>query len=41
VKDGVALKLVSGYVKQIGDHYSGKKEAVKIYLLKYYQDWAA
>lgn len=41
VKDAVALKLVNEYVNQIGDQYSGKKEAVKIYLLKYYQDWAA
>lgn len=31
--------LIEGYLKNLGNHYQGKKEAVKIYLLKYYLDW--
>ena len=31
--------LVDNYLKYIGGNYSGKKESVRIYLLKYYSDW--
>jgi len=31
--------LVDKYLKYIGGNYSGKKESVRIYLLKYYSDW--
>jgi len=31
--------LVKSYIKQIDSKYTGKREAIKIYLLKYYSDW--
>ena len=37
--DSVVDRLVDGYVNQIDGQYSGKKEAIKIYLMKYYNDW--
>ncbi len=40
VDDKGIYKLVNSYIDQIDDKYSGKKEAVKIYLIKYYSDWA-
>ena len=39
VDDSVAHQLVDSYLEQIDDNYSRKKDAVKIYLLKYYDDW--
>lgn len=32
-------QLVDSYLGQIDDQYSCKKDAIKIYLLKYYNDW--
>ncbi|HAT8493273.1 TPA: hypothetical protein RQK84_004380 [Vibrio vulnificus] len=37
--DKVVIALVNAYLEQIDDKYVGKKEALKIYLLKYYSDW--
>ncbi|WP_194664310.1 hypothetical protein [Vibrio anguillarum] len=37
--DKVAIALVNAYLDQIDEKYAGKKEALKIYLLKYYSDW--
>lgn len=31
--------LIDSYLNQIDDKYAGKKEAIKIYLMKYYSDW--
>jgi len=37
--DDSVLKLIESYLSQIDDKYSSKKEALRIYLLKYYNDW--
>lgn len=39
IRDKELLSLIKSYLKNLGNHYQGKKEAVKIYLLKYYLDW--
>jgi len=39
IEDSTAQQLVNSYVDQLDSQYAGKKEAVKIYLLKYYDDW--
>jgi hypothetical protein len=39
IKDETAIHLVNSYINQIKDKYAVKKEAVKIYLLKYFDDW--
>lgn len=39
INDLTAQQLVNSYVDQLDTQYAGKKEAVKIYLLKYYDDW--
>jgi len=39
VEDEVAHQLVDSYLQQIDNKYTGKKEAIRIYLLKYYKDW--
>jgi hypothetical protein len=33
--------LIDSYLNQIDDKYVGKKEAIKIYLMKYYSGWKA
>ncbi len=38
-KDMEIIKLVNHYLKFINGNYIGKKESVRIYLLKYYSDW--
>ncbi len=37
--DKKAVHLVDSYLDQIDGKYSGKKSAIKIYLLKYFDDW--
>jgi len=37
--DKNVTNLVNGYLEQIDDKYQSKKDALKIYLLKYYYDW--
>ena len=39
INDPKVNSLVDSYLEQIDDKYSGKKEALKIYMLKYYNDW--
>jgi hypothetical protein len=39
VDEPAVHRLVDSYLKQIDDKYSGKRDAVKIYLLKYYDGW--
>jgi hypothetical protein len=39
IKDKELLDLVENYSKNMGNVYSGKRNAVKIYLLKYCRDW--
>lgn len=39
IDDSIAQQLVNSYIDQLDNQYAGKKEAVKIYLLKYYDDW--
>ncbi len=39
--DRQANKLVQAYLEQINGKYAGKKDAIKIYLLKYYNDWSS
>lgn len=39
IQDKELLSLIKSYLKNLGNHYQGKKEAVKIYLLEYYLDW--
>lgn len=39
IDDDTAHQLVDSYLKQIDEKYTGKKEAIKIYLMKYYSDW--
>lgn len=38
-KDPEVLQLVESYINQLDSQYVGKKEAVKIYLLKYFDEW--
>lgn len=33
------VTIIEDYLKNLGNRYQGKKEAVEIYLLKYYLDW--
>jgi hypothetical protein len=40
IHDGNVYKLVDSYLNQIYGKYKSKKEAIKIYLLKYYCDWS-
>ncbi|MDH5718958.1 MAG: hypothetical protein OEZ22_15125 [Spirochaetia bacterium] len=37
--DNSVHQLVDSYLNQINDKYSAKKEAIRIYLLKYFNDW--
>ena len=39
IKDPKVLQLVDSYISQLDSQYKGKKEAVKIYLLKYFDEW--
>jgi len=39
INDLTVKHLIDGYLNQIDDKYSGKKDAIKIYLTKYYADW--
>jgi len=41
IKQVGANKLVESYLEQISGKYAGKKDAIKIYLLKYYSDWTS
>lgn len=40
IENEEVIELTESYLKQIDDKYKKKKEAVKIYLLKYYDDWS-
>lgn len=39
--DKQAKNLVTSYLEQIDGKYTGKKDAIEIYLLKYYHDWSS
>jgi hypothetical protein len=39
IDDSKVHRLVDSYLEQIDGRYSGRKEAIKIYLIKYYSDW--
>lgn len=39
IDDPIVYQLVDSYLQQIDGPYSGKRDAIKIYLLKYYSDW--
>lgn len=39
IKNPKVLQLVDSYISQLDSQYEGKKEAVKIYLLKYFDEW--
>jgi len=39
IVDSTIIDLVDCYLEQVDKKYEGKREAIKIYLLKYYDDW--
>ena len=39
IDDDTVHQLVTSYLNQIDEKYAGKKEAIQIYLMKYYSDW--
>lgn len=40
INDKIAIELVNSYLEQIDKKYEGKRDAIRIYLMKYYSDWA-
>lgn len=39
IQDEKLLTIIGTYLEKLKNHYQAKKDAVKVYLLKYYLDW--